>query len=420
VDVLEGKGTYVIRERKRRAGLDDALFARPVITTSKSSDHLAKSVKISRGRSLPSLNTEKSFENGIIVPIDLGSGEDVFVQKKEVEENLLTSSVEMENSVIMVNHVDCNGCLDSNTEDLSQESAIVKVKSSPKVEKDIISVNSNQVDACAMISTENQNQLLEDKVVLVNGNSNGGYEENLEPVANEWVAAKTEIVQDEEEIPVVTLRKEEIPVVEFKREEIPLVEVEKEETPVRELKKEETTVVEEKISFVELKKEEIPVVELENKDEFPVDEVKSEQISFVEEKSKEEPLLILDESIPEVKQVKEDLSKEEIMVDVAEEISEEPEQQQEEEKVEVPAKVFAKVEDAVEAESSTDLQVEAQAAVEPEEKIDAGEVSAPPLSEILDSGSEESDEENNEPLGPCEMSFKIMRPKVNLKKINSL
>jgi hypothetical protein len=405
--LLEGKGTYVIRDRKRRAGLDESLFNQPKITTSKSSDHLAKGVKISRGRSLPSLSSKKPLENGLIVPIDVevkpevNNCVDMPLEKENIAPKDCAPSqeikaeapldvqemVEVAPEVQVVEAcnglVNCNGVSEIESAVISHESAIIETKS----------VNSESILAnCAIISTENQNGTLEEEILV-----NGCAEENSVSEEKLKITNVKQEIADKDDLEEIADLPQEINVKDLQEEIAAALLLEK---------KSATHLQEENAKNLQHEVAIENVQEILHEDKPVVSKEEAACASEVEILSDAAPLK-LQESLHNVSDC--EITSVELKPD-------ELETQQ------VTKEDFANDDAIVIAESSNEKIEEPEpssrtaqenAEVEPEKQVEEEEeIVAPPLSQILDSGSEESEEESVEPLGPCEMSFKIMRPKV--------
>jgi hypothetical protein len=438
---------------------------------------------MSRGRSLPSLNSKKPVENGIIVPIitddenfsvqpailncanfTVKNLETVSMQEKKVVDaftdepvkDLISSVISQDNhieEVEMKNEcVEYNGCLEPNPlEDMSQESAIIQLVSSKVEDKKEESISI--VDECAIIiSTENQNGLLEAKVLVNGGNCvEEETEENFEPV-KEDVAQKTETVQEEIRVienedpqiiieainmtgEMITLQEELHRAAECKPEATLQDELQKAaecelETSLQ-VKlhnaadcRPETTLQEEIQSVAESKPDITLRDELQkaNKCE-PETSLQDELLEAAEciiEVTLQEEIQKAAESKPE-STLQEELRKAtecELLIATVQPKEETPTPMEEEsaEVMEEKVDTVTEMEIVDASEKIEEKQAQVQE-VEPEQKIDEDnteEITAPPLSEILDSGTDVSDEEKTEPPGPCEMSFKIMRPKVSI------
>jgi hypothetical protein len=445
---------------------------------------------MSRGRSLPSLNSRKPVENGIIVPIitddenlnmqpailncanfTVKNLETVSPQEKKVVEIVaeafteepvkdLISKVIPENNHIgeieMKNECEeFNGCLEPEPEvEMSQESAIIPIVSSEVKDKKEESISI--VDECAIIiSTENQNGLLEAKV-LVNGNNcvEDETEENFEPLQEE-VAQKTETVQ--EEIRVIENEHPEI-IIEAINKSGEMIMLQEELYRAAECKP-GATLQDELQEAAECELQTSLQDELQNADKCKLVTSLQEEIqkaadckpetSLQDELMKAaecEPQTSLQDELLEAAECKlpEMTLQEEIQTaaeckpeaTLQEELQRATEWELEpatlQPKEEIPAPMEKQNTEVVEQKAGSDTEMEIVASekieeekinvheVEPEQKIDGDnteEITAPPLSEILDSGSDISDEEKTEPLGPCEMSFKIMRPKVSIASL---
>ncbi|XP_065334392.1 titin isoform X2 [Cloeon dipterum] len=208
---INGKGTYVIKDKKRRLCLEEGLFNRPQIATSKSSDHLHKLSKhISRGRSLPSLSTGKPLENGVVVPIEPEEEEkeaesrvNGFGRAGEnsldacdslCEEEKIVEPVEAVN-VAIITSTDNENQNEESTEKLDKEISEPEVESTVEKVEEEISVKDEIVEEIVPVSVENllpEEIIVEDEVtVLVN---------NEEEEKEESVVVKDQVTEVEPEV----------------------------------------------------------------------------------------------------------------------------------------------------------------------------------------------------------------------------
>ncbi|CAB3370443.1 Hypothetical predicted protein [Cloeon dipterum] len=204
---INGKGTYVIKDKKRRLCLEEGLFDRPQIATSKSSDHLHKLSKhISRGRSLPSLSMGKPLENGVVVPIEpeeeAESRVNGFGRAGENSLDACDSLCEEEKIVLPVEAVNVaiTHTENQNEENTEPDEKLEKDVSEPEIESTVekaeeeSSVKDEIVEEIVSPSVENllpEEKLVEDEVtVLV----------NQEEVEEESVVVKDEVTEVEPEV----------------------------------------------------------------------------------------------------------------------------------------------------------------------------------------------------------------------------
>ncbi|XP_059484760.1 histone-lysine N-methyltransferase SETD1B [Neocloeon triangulifer] len=370
---MNGKGTYVIKEKKRRSGLEEGLFDRPQMPSSKSSDHLDKSANISRGRSLPSLNCDKPLENGFVVAINQDDERPVARVNgfKYIPVELGENSLDACDSLSAdVKAVDEFG--DNEQQSDGQKCAIV---------------NENSVEEAELPADSAAIEQTEDKKV------NGA--ENLEEILED---EKSQTVQAPEEKPEAEILKQE------PAEVIELFDcAEKEETIVA------------KVILIEEDKVQ-----------------KEEDANMLEDNSS---VIIIDTKEETAEEIVETLGVQKEEAEEAPPLTEETEViigSREEEEIEVSEdKIEGKISKEEEA-LVLDTQPEQKAVEEmdltvaekaPEEKSNAEEqeeIQASPIWQPLDSGSEVSeDETKTETPRPCELSFKIMRPKV-IPRPNSL